>query len=115
VKPREEVVPQVEAKIDEESDKLPKVTFFNCAEWGHFSIDCKALKLCFIYQTTDHVGRDWPKWEKPMESALYLGSAAQGLGFFHVEVQEEENRGGYLKFLDNCAVLTIEEGEIEVS
>jgi hypothetical protein len=50
-----------------------------------------------------------------MESALYLGSAAQGLGFFHVEVQEEENRGGYLKFLDNCAVLTIEEGEIEVS
>jgi hypothetical protein len=31
-----------------------------------------------------------------------------------VEVQEEENRGGYLKFLDNCDVLTIEEGEIEV-
>jgi hypothetical protein len=28
-----------------------------------------------------------------MESALYLGSAAQGLCFFHVEVQEEENRG----------------------
>jgi hypothetical protein len=30
-----------------------------------------------------------------------------------VEVQEEVNRGGYLKFLDNCAVLTVEEGEIE--
>jgi hypothetical protein len=29
-----------------------------------------------------------------------------------VEVQEEENRRGYLKFLDNYAVLTIEEGEI---
>jgi hypothetical protein len=58
VKPREEVVPQVEAKIDEESDKVPKVTCFNCAEWGHFSTDCKALKLCFIYQTADHVGRD---------------------------------------------------------
>jgi hypothetical protein len=30
-----------------------------------------------------------------------------------VEVQEEENKSGYLKFLDNCVVLTIEEGEIE--
>jgi hypothetical protein len=29
-----------------------------------------------------------------------------------VEVQEEVNRGGYLKFLDNYAVLTMEEGEI---
>jgi hypothetical protein len=30
--------------------------------------------------------------------------------FFHVEVQEEENRRGYMKFLDNYVVLTIEEG-----
>jgi hypothetical protein len=43
----------------------------------------------------------------------YLGSAAQGLGFFHVDVQDEEIRGGYLKFLDNCDVLTVEEGVIE--
>jgi hypothetical protein len=28
-----------------------------------------------------------------MESALYLGSAAQVLGLFHVEVQEEEQQG----------------------
>jgi hypothetical protein len=64
---------------------------------------------------TDHVGKNCPEWKKPMESALYLESVAQGLGFFHVEVQENENKGGYLKFLDNCAVLTIEEGEIEVA
>jgi hypothetical protein len=63
---------------------------------------------------TDHVGRNCHEWEKSMESALYLGSAAQVLGLFHVEVQEEESKGGYLKFLDNCAVLTIE-GEIEVA
>jgi hypothetical protein len=43
-----------------------------------------------------------------------LGSVAQGLGFFHVEVHEEENRMGYLKFVDNCDVLTIEEGEINL-
>jgi hypothetical protein len=90
------------------------VTCFNCAEWGHFSTDCKAPKLCFICQIVEHVGRDCLEWKKPMESALYLGSVAQGLGFFHVEMQEYENKGGYLKFLDNCAVLTIEEGEIEV-
>jgi hypothetical protein len=30
-----------------------------------------------------------------------------------VDVQEEENKSGYLKFLDNCAVLTMEEGYIE--
>jgi hypothetical protein len=28
-------------------------------------------------------------------------------------VVEEENRAGFLKFLDNCAVLIIEEGDIE--
>jgi hypothetical protein len=32
-----------------------------------------------------------------------------------VEVMEEENRAGFLKFLDNCVALTIEEGEIEPS
>jgi hypothetical protein len=42
-----------------------------------------------------------------------LGSAAQGLGFFHIDVVEEENRAGYLKFLDNCAILMVEEGSID--
>jgi hypothetical protein len=48
-----------------------------------------------------------------MEAAQYLGSAAQDLGFFHVDVQEEVNRNDYLKFLDNWAILTVEEVEIE--
>jgi hypothetical protein len=42
-----------------------------------------------------------------------LGSAAQGLVFFHIDVVQEENRVGYLKFLDNCAILTVEEGSID--
>jgi hypothetical protein len=47
-----------------------------------------------------------------VEGAQYLGSAAQGLGFFHVEVSKVKGKSGFMKFLDNCAVLTIEEGVI---
>jgi hypothetical protein len=60
------------------------------------------------------VGKDCPDWLKPMKATQYLGSAAQGLRFFHVDVQEEVSRTGYLKFLDNYAILTVEEGEIEM-
>jgi hypothetical protein len=78
----------------EEGVKVSDVTCFNCVELGHYSTDCKLHRLCFICQTSDHVGRDCPEWLKPLELVQYLGSAAQGLGFFHVEVQEEANRGG---------------------
>jgi hypothetical protein len=87
-----------------EPGKVANVTCFNCAAWGHFSTYCKKPKLCFICYTADHVGCDCSEWSKSMESAQYLGSAAQGLSFFHVEVTEEKNRSGYMKFLDNCAV-----------
>jgi hypothetical protein len=62
-----------------------------------------------------HIGRDCPKWKSPLEPMQYLGSVAQGLGYFHVEVSEESKKTGFMKFLDNCAVLTIEEGEREQS
>jgi hypothetical protein len=48
-----------------------------------------------------------------LDASQYLGTAAQGLEFFHIDVVEEENRARYLKFLDNCAILTVEEGSIE--
>jgi hypothetical protein len=44
-------------------------------------------------------------------SSSIFGECTTRVGiFFHVEVQEEENRRGYMKFLDNYVVLTIEEG-----
>jgi hypothetical protein len=32
---------------------------------------------------------------------------------YHVEVGDEMNMSGYLRFLDNCAVLSVEEGLID--
>jgi hypothetical protein len=104
---------QPEGMVDGEYGKLSKITCFNCAETGYYSTDCKAPRLCFICQTLAHVSRDCPDWSKPVGPAQYLGSAAKELGFFHVDVQDEENKGGYMKFLDNCVVLTVEEGGIE--
>jgi hypothetical protein len=96
-----------------DKDKLPKVTCFNYAQWRHFSTDCRESKLYFICQTCEHVRRVCPEWNGPLEPAQYLGSAAQSLGFFHVKVSDEINISGYLKFLDNCVILTVEEGFIE--
>jgi hypothetical protein len=97
-----------DVSVDKEQDKQIKVTCFNCGQLGH----CSEPKLCFICQTSEHVGRECPAWTKPLESALYLGSATQGLGFFHVDVVDESTRCGYMKFLENCAILSIEEDEI---
>jgi hypothetical protein len=89
------------------------VTCFNCAGWGHFSTNCKEPRLCFVCETSDHIGRECPEWDKSNEPVQYLGSAAQGLRFFHVEVLDDLTRSGYLKCLDNCAVLSVEEGLID--
>jgi hypothetical protein len=65
-----------EGKAHAEVSKQANVTCYNCAEWSHFSTDCKEPKICFICQTSSHVGRNCPEWLKPLEPALYLGSAA---------------------------------------
>jgi hypothetical protein len=63
-------------KLGAETDKQSKVNYFNCAEWGHYSSECKQPRLCFICQMTEHVGRECSEWQKPITVAQYLGSAA---------------------------------------
>lgn len=54
-----------------------------------------------------------PEWKKPPKAAEYLGSANHGLGFLHVDVEGTEEKFKAWSNLDNCRVLTIEEGEME--
>jgi hypothetical protein len=62
-------VNQADGKGKQGAEKLAKVTCYNCAEWGHFNTDCKEPKVCFICQTTNHVGRECPEWMRAIESA----------------------------------------------
>jgi hypothetical protein len=41
-------VQNMEIKMEEEAVKVCNVSCFNCAEWGHYTTDCKQPKLCFI-------------------------------------------------------------------
>jgi hypothetical protein len=54
-----------------------------------------------------------PEWKSPQRVAQYFGSANQGLGFLHVEVDPREDRIRLWDASDNHGVLTIEEGEME--
>lgn len=41
-----------------------------------------------------------------------MGSANQGLGFFHIDTSEREHRYRHDLSLENCAIFTVEEEEI---
>jgi hypothetical protein len=65
----------------DDTDKLLKVTCYNCAEWGHYSTDCKASKLCFICQTAAHVGQGLSRVEEATRTCSVPGECCAGLRF----------------------------------
>ncbi|XP_062203848.1 uncharacterized protein LOC133906086 [Phragmites australis] len=91
-----------------------KVVCHNCGDGGHFSNNCNQSKLCFICKRGDHVVKVCPEWKKPSEVAQYLGSANKGLGFFHIDVAERTGRVNLWVKFENCAILTIEEGDMNI-
>lgn len=62
--------------------------------------------------TASHIGKECSEWKKPLQGAQYLGSANQGLGFFHVDTSEREHRFRHDLSLQNCAIFTVEEGDL---
>jgi hypothetical protein len=46
-------------------------------------------------------------------AAQYYGSACRGLGFYHIDVNERNNRFRHWNGIDNFRVFTIVEGDID--
>ncbi|TVT99235.1 hypothetical protein EJB05_55411, partial [Eragrostis curvula] len=88
------------------------ITCINCGSVGHFSSDCKKAKVCYNCRKPEHVGVECPEWSNPIHEAKSLGSANQGLGFFHVDVNPRDDRVSHWRQFENCAVLTVEEGDM---
>jgi hypothetical protein len=84
-----------------------------CGEPGHFKQSCDKKALCFICKATNHVVENCPVIKRPPQVAKYIGSAANGLGFFHIEIPDViVNPVATTK---NCGLVLIEEGNITKS
>uniref|UniRef100_A0A0A9AVB8 CCHC-type domain-containing protein n=1 Tax=Arundo donax TaxID=35708 RepID=A0A0A9AVB8_ARUDO len=92
--------------------KVTSVVCYNCLDAGHFSVNCPKKRICFICHEESHLASNCPEWLMPHKCAEYLGSANRGLGFFHVDVAERPDRKCNWENFENCAVITIEEGDI---
>lgn len=86
---------------------------FNCGEIGHLSSACSRPRVCFIYHNIDHIVDHCPEWLKPLVATQYYGSSNTGLGFYHIDVQERDNRFRHCNGIDNFGVFTILEGNID--
>lgn len=94
-------------------DKALHIICYNCGDPGHFSTACTKPRVCFVCFRKDHMPDKCPRWKEPISRAQYMGSASKGLGFFHIDVEEKENRFKLWTGFDNCGIFTVEEGELD--
>jgi hypothetical protein len=81
-----------------------------CGEPGHFKQSCDKKAFCFICKATNHGVEGCPVVKRPPQVAKYIGSAANGLGFFHIEIPEVVVNP--VTTTKNCGLVLIEEGNI---
>jgi hypothetical protein len=62
--------------------------FLCCGEPGHGKSTCSKQKFCFICKASNHVDDECPVLKRPHQIGRYVGSAAIGLGFYHIEAPE---------------------------
>jgi hypothetical protein len=86
------------------------VLCFNCGETGHYSSGCHWPKVCFICHQTGHVVDKCPEWKKFQVPAQYYGSAASGLGFFHIDVEPRGDRFRHWSGMENFGLFSIVNG-----
>lgn len=68
--------------------------------WG----DCTRPKACFICHQPGHHVNACPEWSKTLPGVQYLGSANRGLGFFHIQV-EDDNANEWLNFTNYGVIM----------
>ncbi|XP_037438485.1 uncharacterized protein LOC119306341 [Triticum dicoccoides] len=85
---------------------------FNCSWPGHYVGNCVEPKKCFICAGGHNIN-NCAAWAKPHPTATYFGSAAVGLGFYHIDVPTVSELG-CLNY-KNCAVLKVVKGEVSAS
>uniref|UniRef100_A0A453D9G6 CCHC-type domain-containing protein n=1 Tax=Aegilops tauschii subsp. strangulata TaxID=200361 RepID=A0A453D9G6_AEGTS len=73
--------------------KYKDMICFNCSWLGHYVGNCVEPKKCFICVGSHNVN-NCAAWAKPLPAATYFGSAASGLGFYHIEVPGRLNLVG---------------------
>lgn len=87
-----------------------QVICYNCGDPCHHKDKCEKPKSCIICKMVTHVVDDCPVWKQAHTSARYVGSAAQGLGFYHLDVPDvNAQHHGALK---NVGIVLIESGEV---
>jgi hypothetical protein len=81
-----------------------------CGEPGHHQTVCTRPKFCFICKATSHPVDECPVRKRPHQMAKYVGSAATGLGFYHIELPEVVVNP--VASTKNCGVVIVEGGII---
>jgi hypothetical protein len=71
------------------------------------------LKICFICGIAGHHMNACSTWKEDHPVAAYVGSANQGLGFYHVEIPDVQSTQ-WLN-LTNCGVVRVITGEINMA
>lgn len=75
--------------------------------------NCARPKICFICGIAGHHMNACPAWKRDHPIAAYVGSASQGLGFYHLEVPDNESTQ-WLN-LTHCGVVRVKTGLISLA
>jgi hypothetical protein len=98
---------------DVESSRFGDFADVICYNYGtpsHHKASCKKPNICFICKQDSHVVDSCPVKKQGHVCAKYIGSAANGLGFYNIEVPKQEEDIS-LDFT-NCGKLYVEIGDI---
>ncbi|KAM0909710.1 hypothetical protein ACQ4PT_014648 [Festuca glaucescens] len=99
------------ATTTRKADQYAEVICYNCGEPGHHKTACLIPKSCFICGSLEHEVDACPVKNQPQQLAKFVGSAASGLGFYHIELPFQTNANPAPSH-HNIALVYIDHGEV---